>query len=505
MFLIGRSLQRRAMRNGVLVALAYGSAIMGINLGDESKLSQEQLFGLLAMAFASYPAGIVLVKISNLLTRGNIVTAAGGYLHLTSHFKQARKAEHLSLLWDRVFRHESAFDKSVDDIVMSKTRLAATKLAIHEWMDELPRGVRAAMQLDDDGNERRLVERILSSYPHDPQVEATKELFVLTGSYALGTPLPQALQERRIGFDLSPLEDWYEKGLFTFEEFPAKAFLRDPWIRQIRALLRPKWLHLIDTWLAIEPTPSFWYVFTTRKLGVLTGKAISELNRLANEPSAIGYFDTQHFLWPSADLDDDVLSHFGERGEALLALLRTRREGNLRELFSDDPEVARHHIFRMFLPDYKGILRLRLSFDVEYAGGADHFSPAAELAEMEAHYGAEILSARTLRKLTGRAKKSLVLADDLLDRLAFDTGTRAARAVRIAYHCNYQNLRGIWNESARDVTPDLQAIVDGVASGERLFRASLVRIRTYEVLAILQMATYTELVDRLMHGRPTVG
>ena len=60
LYIIGKSLQRRALRNGVLVALAYGSALVGVKL-SQGGLTPQQIASLLVAASASYPLGTFLV------------------------------------------------------------------------------------------------------------------------------------------------------------------------------------------------------------------------------------------------------------------------------------------------------------------------------------------------------------------------------------------------------------------------------------------------------------
>ncbi|MEM7254255.1 MAG: hypothetical protein AAF493_22790 [Pseudomonadota bacterium] len=497
MFLIGRSLQRRAMRNGILVAAAYGSTLVGIKLGSSSQLSNEKILALVAIAFASYPAGVILVRLSNFLTRGNIVAAAGGFLHLTSHFKQSHRRAHLGRLWDHVYRHEAMLQRTVDDVMRSRDQLQATKEAIHDWIENLPDSIRTAMQLQDARRETALIERILSGYPHDSDIEATRELFILSGIYALGTPMPQKLQASRVGFDLSPLEDWYEKGLFTLEDYPAKAFERDPLMRQIFSMIRPTWWHRIESFLAIEPSASFWYTFTTRKLGVLTGRAIGELNSAAALPLGTGYFNTQHLLWPSRELDAEVIKDFPIDGERLLQMLQTKRLANVHQLFSDNPAIARHHVCRMFLGDYQTIVKVRLRFDVEYAGGHDQFNPREAIATFESDYGLSVLSSRVLHRLTDAAERTLHQVDAVVDAHGV-TGARETRALRMAYHLNFHGLASACREDIGSTRS--AAAVRAALDCAPMLNHALVRLRLYEVLALLQIATYAELIESLLQS-----
>lgn len=98
LYLAGRSLQRRALRNGIVIAVGYGSALFGVKVAGYEVVTQKQVLSLLAASFASYPLGTVCVRLADLLTRGNLDAAAAGHLHLTSHYKRLFTNLHLSRL-----------------------------------------------------------------------------------------------------------------------------------------------------------------------------------------------------------------------------------------------------------------------------------------------------------------------------------------------------------------------------------------------------------------------
>lgn len=489
MYLLGRSLQRRAMRNGLLVAFAYGSTLIGVKVAGSQDLSKEQVLGLLAAAFASYPAGVLLVRISDLLVRSNLLAAAGGHLHLTSHYKKSQMRTHLLVMWNRVYRHEAAMRKNIDDVINARARLKAADETIRYWIENLPVRMRKAMQLRSALDEDALVDRILSGYAHDPDVEATRELFVLSGIYALRSPMPQVVQERQVGFDISIMEDWYEKGLFTYEDFPGKAFARDPLIRRLQDHVTNPWLNRLLRWISPEAAPSFWFAFTVRKLGVLIGKAIAEINRVPTASSANGYFNAQHFLWPSADVDEEVLTHFGDRGAEFLEHLIRLRRRVMHSLFSSDLATAKQHVLRMFVADYRRILKLRLRYDVEYAAGLLPDKPEDELRELEASYGRPGITKRRLQSLMGSARDSIRAFDALFAAGGEQPGSEEwRRAARIAYHINFQKIRG---------SGDLLQQCRGIDVGQ--ITASVIRIRIFHALVVVQLHTYTDVVERFSH------
>ncbi len=501
-FLAGRSLQRRALRNGILVAIAYGSTLFGIKAAGSEQLTEEQILGLLVAAFASYPAGTVLIRIANFLTRGNLNAAAAGHLHLTSHYKQSRMAEHLGRLWDNVFRYESSISRDIHDIINARAALKFTETAVQDTLLSLPKALRDTLQLRTTEDEQALCQRILTGYSHDPDIEATREMFIYTGHYALCTPLPQILQRHQVGFDISVLEDWYEKGLFAYEDYPDKAFGRDPLIREIR-YLTGNWLwNRISELITPEPVSSFWYALTARKCGVLIGKGLREMNSRIPRGYARDYFNAQHFIWPSPEMDNAVAAYFDDNMKARLIELR---RDYLRSLFSADDDVARRHVFQLFARDFRKIFKLRLAFDVEYTAGLLKTTPQQDIDNISNGFGIRAFPATDILNATKRARHSLEIAKkipDLLSTHELDSGT--LRTIHLAVHCDYCRLKSRLlriHDSTRHRDKIKQIITDLVTKRSEL-SDRLVRLRLFHILVTIQLDTYWDVVN--WHINPEV-
>ena len=501
-FLAGRSLQRRALRNGILVALAYGSTLLGVKVSDSQQLTEEQILGLLVAAFASYPAGTLLTRISNFLTRGNLNAAAAGHLHLTSHYKQSRIAEHLGRIWDGVFRYESSISRDIHDIINARAALKITETALHDTLSSLPRSLRDSLHLNSTADEQALCQRVLTGYSHDSGIEATREMFIYTGHYALCTPLPQILQRHQVGFDISALEDWYEKGLFAYEDYPEKSFGRDPLIREIRYLTGNWFFNRMIDLITPEPVSSFWYALTARKCGVLIGKGLREMNDRIPPGYTRDYFNAQHFIWPSPEMDDAVATYFNE--DMKFALIELRKN-YLRDLFSSNERVARHHVFRLFARDFRKIFKLRLAFDVEYAAGLLQTTPHEDIEKINKHFSAQAYSLETINHAKQHAQHCLQLANkvpELLDNVTLNSGAR--RAISIAVYCDYRRLKSrlLRAEDSTKHRDKIKQIALDLIDNQSGFSDRLVRLRLFHVLVLIQMDIYWDVVK--WHIKPAI-
>jgi hypothetical protein len=496
LYLAGRSLQRRAMRNGLLAALAYSSAVLPVRIADPGTFRREQILGLLVVAFASYPAGGLLVRISNLLIRDNLDAAAAGYLHLTSHFKQSRMRTHLERLWQDVFRHESGRE----DGAASGAGGGSLQQTLTDHLKTLPAD---AWHLLGDIDGRHLdpaavVERILRLRPARDRSLDEYQRYLYTGLYALASPMPLAVQNHRVGFDLGPLEDWYEKGLFTPEDFPAKAMDRDPLVAAARRLADPRWSRRLLGLLASESSPSFWYALTSRKYGVSVGRTIRALNRIAERFGHPYYFDAQHFTWPMAEQLDAIRGQFGPHGDELVVELDRRRRDLMRSLFSSDAGIARRHVFRLFARDWRRILELRLAIDPEYAAGTLDETPRDEIETCLRHWHGRVHKSGRLEKARSHARESLDLTDVLVRAAGLESiDERRRRTMAIAVHVNRHALR----RRAADVRDGRRLTAAGTrAIGRALATVSstsmiLVRIRFYHSLVRIQAETYWDVVQ----------
>lgn len=489
LYLAGKSLQRRAMRNGVLVTLAMSSGIVKTNVVAAQTLSPDQITALVVGAFASYPAGAVLLRLAGFLTRDNIEAAAGGHLHLTSHYKQSRMRLHLHYLWHEVFSNDGDVrprPPATDEYSLDK-RSARPLLA--SGAEPLPRADRT------DDTFGLFVEKPFA----DEGEREAHDRFVAAGLEALRSPLPMGVQSARTGFHLGPVEDWYEKGFFSYEDFPAKGFSRDPLIKRSYRLVNSAARVRVARLVVAEAAPSFWYAFTVRKFCTMLGKAIISLNRDAERAGYPDYFDAQHFTWPSADLDAEVSRRFAAGGAPLDRRLFELRKLLMREVFSPDAETARRHVMRMFARDYAWIFRLRMRFDGVWAAGQLPGRPMVELDAVESAFSLSILKRGDVDRLAASARANLAALDDALaacTEVAVPAG--AYRLMQIAAHTDFRGFR-----SRHLAEPDHDALPRFARSAQQFERDFAVlgellhRVRIYHALIKMQVLDYWSIVSRI--------
>ena len=496
LYLLGKSLQRHAMRNGIIISMAYGSALLGIKISGTRPLSQEQIISLLAMAFASYPAGAMFIRLSDFLTRAFTEHTTAGHLHLTSHYKQQGINDHLAWLWRDVFRHEARVRRSLDQVISSRGRVEALQHAIDHALENLPSRIKKDLKLDRDGAVREMTDRVLKSVSHDREVEAVEKLFVYTASYALQTPMPQAIQEMETGFDLSLVEEWYQRGLFVYEDFPGRLFNTDPHVREVLDHLRRPIFNRLGRFLRSETSPSFWYAYSIRKLSVLCGKSIVRLNRQLADTPDYGYFDAQHLLWPSEELEAAMHRQFTGRAENLYRRLLAERRSLVVQVFSRDPDIALKHILRMFRRDYRRIFRLRLAVDSDYLTTDGGEAAIEEMDTINNWLDRAVCSTRQLRRKMDRAKMLRERFDALLNQLPLPRtpDPEELRALHMAWFVDLHHFRR--NLESGDAATKQQSI-ERIMRYAPVFSRRLVSLRLHHCLLKIQIYTYWTLIGEL--------
>ncbi len=481
LYLAGKSLQRRAMRNGVLVTLAMSSSIIKTNYTSAQSLTPDQVTALVLGAVASYPLGTLLVRLAGFLTRDKIDAAAGGYLHLTSHFKQSRMRLHLHYLWHEVF---------AEDPPHPTGRVPGTDAEYSAGAGPVdpPSLVR------DTHDFELFAER---PAPDDADWQA-HDRFIQDGLLALRSPLPMGVQSARIGFHLGPVEDWYEKGLFSYEDFPAKAFARDPLIKRARALIESPLKVRTRRVLASDVAPSFWYAFTVRKFSSLLGKAITRMNADAERAGFPDYFDAQHFIWPSPALDDEVRRRFEDVDASLAERLAAARRALMREVFTDDGPTARRHLMRMFARDYAMIVDLRLRFDAAWAASRLSGDPLRELDAIETAFSLRPLARHRVEAHVEAARAHLDALDEFLARRPGARDSASHATMQVAAHIDYRGFRSHYLQG--DEPPDLAmrlAPTGNLAQHLGLLGELLRRVRTYHALIKIQVLDYWRVIHHM--------
>ena len=481
LYLAGKSLQRRAMRNGVLITLAFSSSIIRTNYINAQELSPEQVTALVIGAFVSYPAGALMVRVANFLTRDNLQTAAAGYLHLTSHFKQSQRRLHLHYLWHEVFSQERHFS-TPDDLAQQVYGKPEPEPLCQD-------------QLGDP-----TLQCLFEETPLDtPELQNAYHNFVIRGNQALSSPQPMGVQSAAIGFHLGPMEDWYEKGFFAYEDYPAKAVVRDPLVRRCQRLTLSPLQWRFQNLLTPEAAPSFWYAFTVRKFGTQVGRALGRLNRMAEAQGFPDYFDSQHFTWPSEELDKTVKRDFHLTNRELPEELFYRRKRLMNALFGADSQTVKRHIMRMFARDYSNILKIRIRLDAAWTAGRLISSPWVEIDGVEQQFSVALVRPDWIELQTENARTHLMQLDRFLGHSEeWDQRNPAYQVMQLACHLDYNGFRSkIVVPGARERLEFLKNHPEQTRADYGFLLEMMHRIRIYHVLTKLQIHAYWSIVSQI--------
>ncbi|KAA3619003.1 MAG: hypothetical protein DWQ08_16005, partial [Proteobacteria bacterium] len=250
--------------------------------------------------------------------------------------------------------------------------------------------------------------------------------------------------------------------------------------------------------LAPEAAPSFWYAFTVRKYCTLLGTSLANLNREAEKVGHPDYFDAQHFMWPSEELDEVVIREFEHGGSTLHRRLFAERRMLIGDVFSSDAQTARRHVMRMFARDYAWVFRLRLRFDGEWAAGRLHGDPNGELDAVSRAFSLSPLKRAKVDSLSKLACRNLELLDAALARRDNPVDPAVYQLLQVAAHIDYRGLRSNFLEPAQAAALDDLLRVDGnFARDVGLLRELLHRIRVYHALVKMQILDYWSIVHRI--------
>ncbi len=261
-------------------------------------------------------------------------------------------------------------------------------------------------------------------------VVRNKVEFVTLAHSAILKPEPQTIQELRVGFPLLVAESWARRGLFTVEDHIGDLVEFHQTLRDLRWLRYAAWQRELLNLVRGDPQPAFWHSFTIRKFMLLIGGCLQRLNQ-RNIDEYGRFVRAEHFIWPSEELDTALAEQFGEQ---LLTDLQAERRRIFRLVFGNDWATARLQVFWMFCHDYKTTLRLRLEFDPWFVmrGGVE-----AELRGLELEFGKRLVKKREFAKRYASAKNSRHTCAEWLTQGWLKSEDRLfRRIVWVALHAN---------------------------------------------------------------------
>jgi hypothetical protein len=501
---VGTVMKRKGFKYTLVsAAIAAGTSATDAVLEQLSKFDIPLPRGFLFMVPAAvaafmYGGGYTLCSLANLLSAEREIAAKGNLIELMEDVKEEHQDLHLEILWDRVFQYEAALRNDRAASAHEGERICACRRDLEEHLMALPDDCKKRLGLT-EGNLDSLVAHIEAWNPYaSGSMEGTKEGFIESARYALRMPIPQTLQAKIVGFDLSLLEDWYDGAVFVENDCKLlHQYYANNDILAVRNELGISLPERVFNFL-FETKPCTLFRWTTAKISRITGVMISDFNQRYTRDTDPDYFNAEHFLWPNPDLDKDVEMEFGPG--ALEDLKRTRRKvmrklftGN-QELYTGSQEIAHLHVYRMFCEDFLHAINTRLKYDVEFGAGILKIKPEDYFAEMRnllggfEHYrwfGAD--------DLKHKATENYAAASAYIATKGLRLSPLERRSVLIGYHTNINNIQ------ERIASGDRTALdeIKDIAKAERKYSQRLTNLRVHQELTRLQILTYMAIVDQL--------
>jgi hypothetical protein len=407
--------------------------------------------------------GFVLKTIPTLLASRAMSVAEAQDLDLMEDYRKSRVAEHLEVLWQRVFRFEWAVGSAVS--------------RIREHPVEAPPEV----CLPAVGEE-------------DPYERGRREFFA-RARFALARPQSQPCQRYYLGIDLRFLEDWYNGAYFDRQDTKlVEQYNGSATLAAIRRETAPDHWDWLEDFL-LNLYQKFWFRMITRAIAIYVGDAVTSLNRRYGTD----YFNAQALLWPGED-EAAWAKQFALAGDDI----RQRRRAILEAVFGDEPATARRMLQRMLWPSCWLASKLRAAYDPEYVTGTlgcdlvsdleaicippQRVAPYRDLArQIEADQAALTAWLRRYRPELARPEHA-----------------ESLRAARIAVHLRRERLRPFLHGNVDDrqagetFVDNVLDVVDDAGRARQRYTSRLVALRIHHELTRLHYQEYVRLLDLLM-------
>ncbi|MCP4713226.1 MAG: hypothetical protein GY869_31735 [Planctomycetes bacterium] len=467
LYLVGRTLKRQCIKYTVAAALIAVAAMFADTIGSlfgyailEQRFSAMFLPALVALA--TFGVGNVLIAVSNLFSAEKMLFADANAMNLMEDRKKVDSDEHLRHFWERVFKQEAELQQQVKKSDLSPYR--------HE---------------------------------NDIRFPSSCEEFVKSAGHSLRHHLPQKLEKSITGCNLSLVEDWYDGAYFTLNDCKLKEqYAAHQSIRGIRLIVGlTAWTRIREA-LTGYPDP-VWYNLTMKKIGAQVGAMIEKMNNKHVKSTEPKYFDAQDFLWKHPEVDELICQHFPDHHAEVKEDLYNTRKKIMRSIFSDNSEDAHRQIFRMFGRDFVNALKLRLGYDVEFAGSLLDYTPLSDVTEMNRLTGFKTYPAEKLRLKMKAGQDSITLLDDFFERYMPEVRgwPYTLRAGRIGFHTDWFNIQKMVRERPEEA---LEVFKSQILPAQNRFSQRICLLRQHYELSRIQLFSYTQMVDELADYFPAV-
>jgi len=460
MYHVGNLIFRRSLR---YTLFTVGISILGLltsSLHLPGLTIEQAILLPLMIGAVTLVVGYLLKAIPSLISSRLLTVAQASDLNLMEDYRKSECAEHLEILWDRLFRDEC------------RLRMASGRPALGCCRREEGESDADALQ------------------------RAKLEFFARAGE-ALVTPAPQIGQMYRIGLDLRYLEDWRDGAYLDrsdtklIEQFEGGAALVAA-RRQVGLCGSAATVRLLPRRIAQR----FWFSFITRMVAIRVATAVEGLNGKHNTD----LFNSQVLLWPGAEAEGWLDQFDGARD----AVLRQRRQV-VRRVFGPDLHTAGDVLDHMLYASFALATDLRMRYDPDYCDRQLGYDVVGDL-QAEGRDPRDFES----RRFAERARRDLEALQEVLrsarPKLLRPERLEALRAVRIAFHINRGGLKrrvlhAIRRSGAAAGLPAAAGmLIDQAAAEKEAYSRRLIAVRMHHELTRLARRGYRKLLADLAYA-----
>lgn len=435
---------------------------------------------------------------------GRLATIAeANDLNLMEDYRKSEALDHLNVLWDRVFRHESTIRYSLAAQQAERDGISSIRQRVEQTVRLWDGSLRKALGIESDRDVADVVAAVMSERPLADNLEKSREGFVASALYALRHARPQSSEAYDIGFHLNLYEDFCDGAYFD----PGDTKLQEQYAGNVllTAVKREAGFGRID---GLRQVPrrvgsKLWFFLITREMAMEIGRAVLLLNSKYKTEA----FSSQTLLWPGEENAEWLAAFTGARADILAF-----RKSIFSTVLGRDYSHAVCTLERAFLPCFEFATELRIRYDPEYCDGTLNHSDddgrdvADSLVgdlETLGYHEKEVAQARAYADRIKQEQAAFVeylsarsrgLSGEIL------SDGPALRAAKIAYHINKDGLKKMFQ--AADV-PGYETLIDRkieeAVARKTTYSERLVALRLHHQLTLLQLNGYKTLSRQLAY------
>ena len=502
---VGTFLMRKSPRATVwtagITSSGYLTQTLGWLPGDFS--AGQALVAPILVGGTFLTAGMSLRYIPSTLWRRLNIVAEANDLNLMEDYRKSQLRDHLHRLWDRVFYYEAALRYSTERQEAEGALLTATRQQMSEKIGGWDRDLLTQLGIQDRHDLQEVVWAMMAVKPYSDSVEASRDGFLVSSTYALRNTLPQATQTERIGFGLGLFEDFCDGAYFDHSDQKLfQQYLGNSTLGDCKKQCRYGALDALRE-LPLKVVGRLWFSLVTRKVGMGVGKAVRHLN----ERYQTDRFNAQVFLWPGEDEAAWVASYPGAPAD-----IRKRRASLLKKVLGPTYADAERVLNGMLLPSFELATDLRMRFDYEYCVGTlDHQNEQGSLVRdnclsdwREYHYPAEWVEKK--QRWVRQAVQDMTQFTEALARTKPDERLEDSlilRAVKILFHSDADSIKRQFRRNGMRLDETaLRQIIERACAELAILNHRLMTVRLHHQLSHIQVQGYRVLVKSLAYENP---